>query len=151
MAIKYRKYVAAIIFTRTKAKPLFLLLRRKQNWKGWEYVKGGLLPGESLKASLKREIYEETGQKRFKIVAKLPKRVKYKWPQAYQKDRKKWQGAIQQVYVVEVFSKKIKLDRKEHNGYAWVSGKSAVKMLTHKEPKAAMRFVLKKYQPYIAL
>jgi len=143
MAIKYRKYVAAIIFTRTKSKDLFLLLRRKQNWKGWEYVKGGLLPGESLKAGLRREISEETGQKRFKVIAKLPKKIRYIWPKTYLKDEKRWRGAVQQVYVVEVFSKSIKLDRKEHSGYAWLPAAKTMKLLTYKEPKVAMRHVLK--------
>jgi 8-oxo-dGTP pyrophosphatase MutT (NUDIX family) len=121
------------------------LLHRKQNWRGWEYVKGGLLPGESLKTGLRREIREETGQKKFKIIAKLPKIVKYKWPQAYQKDRKKWQGAIQQVYLVEVFSQNIKLDRKEHSGYAWLPAVKAMKLLTHKEPKSALRGALERH------
>ncbi len=144
MAIKYRKYVAAIIFIKTKSGNLFLLLRRKQNWKGWEYVKGGLLPGESLKAGLKREIREETGQKKLNIIAKLPKKIKYNWPREFQKDKKKWKGAIQQVYVVELFSKTIKLDRKEHSGYAWLPAKKALKLLTHKEPRSALKSALKK-------
>jgi 8-oxo-dGTP pyrophosphatase MutT (NUDIX family) len=145
MAIRYRKYAAAIIFIRTKKEPLFLILRRKQNWKGWEYVKGGLLPGESFRAGLKREIFEETGTRKFKVVAKIPKKIKYKWPKAFLKDKKRWRGAVQQVYVVEIFSKKIKLDKKEHSGYKWVSGKTALKLLTHKEPKAALRYALKRY------
>jgi 8-oxo-dGTP pyrophosphatase MutT (NUDIX family) len=145
MAIKYRKYVAAIIFTRTKSRDLFLLLRRKQNWKGWEYVKGGLLPGESLQAGLRREIFEETGQKKFKVIAKLVKPVKYDWPKTYMKDNKKWRGAVQVVYVVEVFSKSIKLDKKEHSGYAWLPAGKTLKLLTHKEPKSALRGALERH------
>ncbi len=145
MVTTYRKYVAAIIFYRTKSADLFLLLHRKQNWRGWEYVKGGLLPGESLRAGLRREIREETGARKFKVIKKLPLKIRYKWPKSYLKDEKRWRGAVQQVYVAEVFSKKIKLDKKEHSGYRWISGKTTVKMLTYKEPKAAMRFVLKKY------
>lgn len=145
MAIKYRKYVAAIIFTKNKSRDLFLLLRRKQNWRGWEYVKGGLLPGESSRAGLKREIFEETGQKKLKIIAKLPKQIKYKWPKTYLKDEKRWRGAVQQVYLVELFSKAIKLDRKEHSGYAWLPAVKAVKLLTYKEPKSAFRGAVERY------
>lgn len=145
MATRYRRYVAAIIFIRTKKGPLFLVLHRKQNWRGWEYVKGGLLPKESPKAGLKREIREETGQRKFKIIAKLSGKIKYKWPKTYMKDRKKWHGAVQQIYVVEIFSKKIKLDRKEHSGHRWTDAKTALKLLTYKEPKAAFRYVLRKY------
>jgi 8-oxo-dGTP pyrophosphatase MutT (NUDIX family) len=145
MAPHYRKYAAAIIFIKTKKEPLFLVLHRKQNWKGWEYVKGGLLPNESVLKGLKREIKEETGQKRFKIIAKLPKQIKYKWPKTYLKDEKRWRGAIQQIYLVEIFSKKIKLDRKEHSGYRWVPGKKALKLLTYPEPRAVLRYALEKY------
>lgn len=145
MATKHRKYVAAIIFIKTKSGLRFLLLKRKQNWKGWEYVKGGLLPGESPSAGLKREIFEETGQRKFKVHKKLPFKIKYKWPKTYLKDEKRWRGAIQQVYVVELFNKRIKLDSKEHSGYRWANAKTALKLLTFKEPKAALRSALKKH------
>ncbi len=145
MALPYRKYVAAIIFRRTKQISLFLLLHRKQNWRGWEYVKGGLLPGESAIKGLKREIFEETGAKKIKVIAKLPFRITYKWPKAFQKDNKKWVGAVQQIYVVEILNSRIKIDRKEHSSYKWVSSKTALKLLTFKESKAALLFALKKY------
>lgn len=140
--IKYRRYVAAIVFAKG---PKFLILHRKQNWKGWEYVKGGLLPNESVLKGLKREIFEETGQKKFKIVAKLPGKIKYTWPKAYLKDETRWRGAIQQVYLVEVFSKNIRLDRKEHSGYKWVPAKTALKLLTFREPKQILRLALSRH------
>jgi 8-oxo-dGTP pyrophosphatase MutT (NUDIX family) len=141
--VKYRPYVAAIIFRKTKSGPRFLLLHRKQNWKGWEYVKGGLLPAETEISGLKREVREETGIKKIRIITELPAKVKYSWPKTFVKDRKKWQGALQHVYVVEILSKKIKLDRAEHSGYKWVPAKTAVKLLTHKEPKSALSYALK--------
>jgi 8-oxo-dGTP pyrophosphatase MutT (NUDIX family) len=145
MVIAYRKYAAAIIFRRTKQISLFLLLHRKQNWRGWEYVKGGLLPGESATKGLKREIFEETGAQKINIIAKLPMQIKYKWPKAFQKDNKKWIGAVQQIYVVQIFNSRIKIDRKEHSSYKWASAKTASKLLTFKESKAALLFALKKY------
>ena len=145
MAIAYRKYVAAIIFRQTKQGPRFLILRRKQNWKGWEYVKGGLLPGEKEAKALKREIWEETGAKKFKVIAKLPKKIKYTWPKTFRKDSKKWKGAIQTVYLVELSKQKIRLDKKEHNGYGWVPAKQALKLLTYKESKSSLAFAVKNY------
>ncbi|MFH1171309.1 MAG: NUDIX domain-containing protein [bacterium] len=38
-----------------------LLLHRQLHWKGWEYVKGGLLPGETPAETARREVKEETG------------------------------------------------------------------------------------------
>ena len=142
--VKYRPYVAAIIFRKTKSGPRFLLLHRKQNWKGWEYIKGGLLPKETEISGLKREVREETGVRNIRIITELPVQVKYIWPKTFIKDRKKWRGALQHVYVVEILGQKIKLDRKEHSGYKWVPAKTAVKMLTHKEPKSALRYAMKR-------
>ena len=142
MAMPYRKYAAAIIFRKVKHVSLFLLLHRKQNWRGWEYVKGGLLPGESAINGHGGVLFEETGTKKEKVLSKLPMQITYEWPKAFQKDNRKWKGAIQQVYVVEIFSKNIKLDKKEHSSYKWVTAKAALKLLTYKESKLALRKAL---------
>jgi 8-oxo-dGTP pyrophosphatase MutT (NUDIX family) len=144
MATKYRKYVAAIVIFKAKKdkEPQLLILRRKQNWRGWEYVKGGLLPNESLLEALKREIREETGQRKFKIIKKLPIVIKYKWKKEFLKDKKLWKGAIQSVFLVQIFSNKIKIDKEEHSGYKFVSPKKALKLLTFREPKRALKYSL---------
>jgi 8-oxo-dGTP pyrophosphatase MutT (NUDIX family) len=143
--VSYRPYVAAIIFRKTSRGPRFLLLHRKQNWQGWEYVKGGLLPKETEVSGLKREIREETGVKNFRTITEMPEQVKYRWPKEFVKDNRKWLGAVQHVYLVEILGKKIKLDKKEHSGFKWVPAKTALKSLTYKEPKAALRRALKRY------
>jgi 8-oxo-dGTP pyrophosphatase MutT (NUDIX family) len=95
---------------------------------------------------LKREIREETGQKKFKIIAKTRHYMKYKFPKGYVKDHHIYHGAKGYVYVVEAFGKKVKVDRKEHDKHMWVSKKEALEIITHKNHKNALKYVCKRYK-----
>lgn len=143
--MKYRKGVSAVVFRREK-KPLFLLLHRKLNWSGWEIPKGGLKGKESEEKCLKRELKEETGIKKY-LMFRTNYKYKYPWTKEYIKDNKKFHGAHFRLFVVLDLDKtdRIKVDRREHSGYKWVDAKKALKLLTYKDQKDALRFVLKNY------
>jgi 8-oxo-dGTP pyrophosphatase MutT (NUDIX family) len=141
---KYRRYVFAAIFLREKD-PQFLLLHRSKNWKGWEMVKGGLKEGEDETKGLKRELKEEIGA-RFKVIAKTRHYIKYKFPRGFVKDDHIFYGAKGYLFLVEAFSKKIRIDRREHDRYMWVGKKEAMKMLTHRNQRNALEYVCKRYR-----
>jgi len=145
MGEKYRKYIFAVVFVKEK-EPKFLILHRTKNWRGWELPKGGLLDGESELNCLKREIREETGVRKYKIIAKIRHFIKYKFPKGFVKDHHIFHGAKGYVFLVELFSKKVKIDRGEHDGFKWVNENKALKLLTHKNHKNALKYVLKKYR-----
>ena len=145
MKRKYRKYIFIVAFLRRK-KPQFLILHRIKNWKGWELPKGGLKEGESESKCLKREIKEETGTKRYKIITKTKHFIKYRFSKGFLKDNHIFYGAKGYVYLVELFSKKIKIDRGEHDRFLWVNKEEALELLTHKNHKIALKFVLKNYK-----
>lgn len=65
-----RRCVTAVIFD-NHHNPYFLILKRKRNWEGWEFVKGGIEANEAEEDAVKREIFEETGLKKFKILKKI--------------------------------------------------------------------------------
>jgi 8-oxo-dGTP pyrophosphatase MutT (NUDIX family) len=65
-----RKCVTAVIFD-NHSNPFFLILKRKRNWEGWEFVKGGIENGETEEDAVKREIKEETNLQKFKIIKKI--------------------------------------------------------------------------------
>jgi len=134
-----------VAFLRRK-KPQFLILHRIKNWKGWELPKGGLKEGESESKCLKREIKEETGTKRYKIITKTKHFIKYRFSKGFLKDNHIFYGAKGYVYLVELFSKKIKIDRGEHDRFLWVNKEEALELLTHKNHKIALKFVLKNYK-----
>jgi len=144
--MKYRKGIAAIVFRRKKDRPLFLVLRRKQNWTGWEFSKGGLKGRESEESCLKRELREETGIKRHRHV-ETGYIYSYRWKKAYVKDNMVYRGASFRLFVVEDLDRtdRIKIDTKEHSGYSWATGGKALKMLTYPNQRKALRFVLSRY------
>lgn len=133
------------MFLRRK-NPQFLILHRIKNWNGWELVKGGLKDGETEIKCLKREIKEETGAKKFEIIVKTRHFIKYKFPKGFVKDNHIFYGAKGYVFLVELFSKKAKVDKTEHDRYLWVSRDEALEILTHKNHKNALEYVCKRYK-----
>lgn len=144
MKNKYRKYVFAIIFLKN-AEGKFLVFHRKKNWKGWEFLKGGLIEKEDEVQTLKREIREETGNKKFRIIAKTRYFIKYKWKKNFRKDHHLFHGAEGRVFVVRLFGKKVKIDRTEHDSFRWLDSKQTLKYLTHVNLKHAFKYFLRNY------
>jgi len=145
MKRKYRKYIFAVVFLRRK-NPQFLILHRTKNWNGWELVKGGLREGENVLKCLKREIKEETGTKEFKIISKTRHYIKYKFPKGFVKDNHIYHGAKGYVFLVELFSKRVKVDKSEHDRHLWVSKDEAMEILTHKSHKNALEYAWERYK-----
>ena len=139
----YRKGIGAVVFKKNPTR--FLIFHRTKNWSGWELLKGGLKPDENELKALRRETKEETGLKTFKIIGKIGYKVKYKWPKNFVKDHHKFIGAENNYYLIEVFSEKIKIDKREHNKYRWVTKTQALKLLTYEDNKRALRKAVMKY------
>jgi len=145
MKRKYRKYIFIVAFLRRK-NPQFLILHRTKNWIGWELPKGGLRKGETESKCLKREIREEIGAKRYKIIAKTRHFIKYRFPKGFVKDNHIFYGAKGYVFLVELFSKRVKIDKSEHDRCLWVSKDEALEILTHKNHKNALKYIWKRYK-----
>lgn len=145
---RFRKYIFAVLLFRNKErkKISFLIFHRKKNWKGWEFLKGGLMEGEDELGALKREIREESGNKRFRIIAKTRHLIKYRWSKGYRKDHRVFHGAKGRVFLVELFIKKVKIDKSEHDGFKWADSRQTLKYLTHANLKHAFKYVLKNYK-----
>jgi len=142
--MKFRKYIFAVVFVKDK-KTKFLVFHRIKNWKGWELLKGGLKDDENEAQCLKREIVEETGAKKYKIF-KIKYRIKYKWPRSYIKDHHKFRGADGKLYMIQLFSKKVKIDKSEHDKFKWVDKKDILKYLTYLNQRNAVKYVLKNHK-----
>jgi hypothetical protein len=61
------------------------------------------------------------------------------------KDQHKFHGAEGRLYVIQLFNKKIKIDRSEHDKFKWVDAKDALKLLTYSNQRNALKYVLKEY------
>ena len=137
---KIRKCVTAVIFDRAH-EPYFLILKRKKEWTGWEFVKGKIERFETKKMTVRREVREETGLKILKI-KKFPEKGFYKYNKKL-KDRPGLIGQTYHLFAVNVRKGKISLDKKEHNGHKWVSFSEALKKLTWANQRKALKIVNK--------
>jgi len=137
--MKYRRGVFIVVYRKNIFKRKYLILKRKLHWKGWEFPKGGIRTKEKILYSIKREIKEETGSTPFNVKNhKIKGKYKYK---KNLKDRKGIIGQTYQLYSAEIKNKKIKLDKKEHSSYKWVSFKKALKLLTYPNQKKSLKIV----------
>ncbi|MEK6959045.1 MAG: NUDIX domain-containing protein [archaeon] len=140
---KRRDIVGIIVFEGEK----FLLLHRVLNWKGWEYPKGGIDVGEEKESTVGRELFEETGLKKFEMVGKVGEFDFF--------DKKRGSMTTMTNYLVRVSSNsRITLSDNqavnekgekiiEHDDFRWCVPGEAVKLLTHDDTKASMRKAIK--------
>lgn len=139
---KFRRGVFIVAYRQEKEKILYLLLKRKLHWTGWEFPKGGINSGENLIKAVKRELKEETGQVPIKI-----KKYSIKGSYKYARPLKDRPGIIGQTYVLfsaELSNKKIKIDKGEHSSYKWTDYKTAESLLTFPNKKRCLKIVNKK-------
>ena len=137
----YRKAVFVVVYRKERNNLLYLILKRKLHWKGWEFPKGGVKNKETIKQTITREVKEETGQNLVKIF-KFKEKGKYKYDKIYP-DRKDFLGQTYSLFSAEIKKKKIKLDRKEHSAYKWLDYKKAMKILSYRDQKKCLRIVNK--------
>lgn len=138
MKLKYRKGIFLVVYKKEKAKISYLLLKRKLHWVGWEFPKGGVEKRESLIEAARRELLEETGLSG--RLTDMKKKSSFLYPSGF-RGWPGFQGMSYHVFAVEVKSKKIKLDKKEHITYSWLEYKKARNKLTHKNQKQSLKIV----------
>ena len=138
----YRKAAFIVIYRRDKSKILYLLLKRKLHWKGWEFPKGGVKKNEAVLKAVQREIKEETGQKPLNI-KKYPIQGKYKYLKKLE-DRSNIIGQTYQLFSAQIKNKKIKIDKLEHSSYKWLEFKKTVKLLTYSNQRKCLRIIHRK-------
>ena len=138
---KFRKGVFIVTYRKEKDKILYLLLKRKLHWNGWEFPKGGVETFEFRKSAAKRELKEETGQFHIKIKSYRIK-GKYLYNKKYP-GRKGFSGQTYKLYSAEIKNKNIKIDKKEHSDYEWLDFNQAWKILTWPNQKMCLNIVNK--------
>ena len=126
MADKILRVVTVLFKREANQKPVFLLLHRCLNWKGWELLKGQLEPNETLEGAVSREVFEETGFKQIRIVKKIGQTMHF-----FDKVRKKESEVFG--FLVEILEKKPVTFQfnpvKEHDSFEWVDEKTVVEKL----------------------
>ena len=137
--LKYRKAVFVLPYSKTKKGIQYLLLKRKLHWKGWEFSKGKIEPGEKKEKTARRELREETGHSALKI-KKFNYFGKYKYHKLLH-DRPGFKGQTFSLYAAKIRKGKVSLDKKEHNGHKWADFKTALKILKWPNQKKSLKIV----------
>lgn len=144
----FEKSVGAVVFRREKKKIKYLLLQHPKSgiYRGhWDFPKGHIEKGESWQETLKREVKEETGITKIKIIPGFSTWVKYFYRARGEEEkerRKKGKGVnifkIVTYYLAETSQKKVKLSF-EHKNYAWLEYKEALERITFKNSKEVLK------------
>jgi len=129
-----KKGVTAVIYDDMGDK-WFLILHRTKNWDGWEFVKGGIEDGESPEHAAAREIFEETGIKKFSIKKKLDIVKEYTGSGNIK--------CIHEVFLVEAsMNVPVHISKEEHDTYQWSKKDIVMKRLTHDDDKMVFKEAL---------
>ena len=132
-----RNIVGLVVFDGER----FLLLHRKLNWFGWEFPKGAIEDSEDVYKAIERELFEETGLKKYKVTGRIDGFEYF--------DEKRNLNSFIKNYLIHVSSNsKVKINNpheldgeivEEHDDFKWFHPKEAVETLTHQNQKDTLK------------
>jgi 8-oxo-dGTP pyrophosphatase MutT (NUDIX family) len=119
----------------------FLLLHRVLNWNGWEFAKGAVEENEGHLEAIKRELFEETGIKKYELTTQIDEFE-------YFDEKRNVKSYIKNFLVHVSSNSKVSLNNEhlldgkkviEHDAFKWCFAKDAIDLLTHKNQKETMK------------
>ncbi|MEA1954998.1 MAG: RNA pyrophosphohydrolase [Campylobacterota bacterium] len=120
----YRPNVAAIIVSNNYPQKKEIFIAQRNDLEDvWQFPQGGIDEGEEVKEALFRELEEEIGTNKVKIIAEFPEWISYDFPSKVAKNMKPWIGQRQKYFLVKLKkSAKININTKhpEFNDYKFV-------------------------------
>lgn len=125
--LPYRRNVAAVIYN-AKGE-IFIALRHDLAREGiWSFPQGGIDSAETPEEALKRELMEEIGTDKVRILQEYPEWLSYDFPGQSQRNplKEKYKGQTQKWFAVEFLGKdsEINLDQheeKEFDEWKWIA------------------------------
>ena len=131
----YRPNVAMIIMSSSypQKKEVFIA-QRNDLVNIWQFPQGGIDNGEEVQEALFRELEEEIGTNKAKIVAEFPEWISYDFPEKIAKKMKPYKGQTQRYFLLRLDEDaKINLETKhpEFMSYKFVDIDDVLKYTAH--------------------
>jgi len=126
-----QKSAGAVVFRREKEETYYLLLHYQAGH--WDFPKGHIEEGESLKQTVVREVAEETGIIDVVFIDGLKERIEY-----FLKVKGKAVFKVVIFFLAQTKTKEIKLSS-EHTAFKWLLYEKALEQLTYKNAKEILR------------
>ncbi|MDB2562768.1 RNA pyrophosphohydrolase [Sulfurimonas sp.] len=131
----YRPNVAMIIVSNNYPKKKEIFIAQRNDMKDvWQFPQGGIDKGEDVKEALFRELEEEIGTDKAKIIAEYPEWISYDFPEKIAKKMKPYKGQTQRYFLLKLKkSAEIKLDTKhpEFDEYKFVKVDDVLSLTAH--------------------
>lgn len=131
----YRPNVAMIIVSEDYPKKKEIFIAKRNDMADiWQFPQGGIDKGEEVQEALFRELKEEIGTKKAKIVAEYPEWISYDFPKAIAKKMKPYKGQKQRYFLIKLKKgAKINLETKhpEFDDYKFVKFKKVLDYTSH--------------------
>lgn len=131
----YRPNVAMIIVSNNYPdKKEIFIAQRNDLHDIWQFPQGGIDEGEEVQDALFREMKEEIGTDKAKIVSEYPEWISYDFPEKISKKMKPYKGQTQRYFLMKLKkSAEINLETKhpEFSDYKFVSVDDALNLTAH--------------------
>ncbi len=129
--IRLSKSVGAVVLN--SRNHVLLVFQRKNRY--WEFPKGKVEPNETELATLQRELFEETGIKKYRVISGFRKSMYY----TFRHDGEPIKRKV--VYYLVKTTNRIRISD-EHTEYMWLPLPKAKEKLRHKNHKKMIESVL---------
>jgi len=131
----YRPNVAMIIVSDKYPEKKEIFIAQRNDLRDiWQFPQGGIDEGEEVKEALFRELEEEIGTGKAKIIHEYPEWISYDFPEKIAKNMKPYKGQTQRYFLLKLKkSAKINLDTKhpEFSSYKFVSVEEVLNLTAH--------------------
>ncbi len=131
----YRRNVAMIIVSNNYPEKKEIFIAERSDLSDiWQFPQGGIDEGEEVQEALFRELEEEVGTDKAKIIAQYPKWISYDFPEKIAKKMKPYKGQKQRYFLLKLKkSAKINLDTKhpEFISYKFVNVEDVLNHTAH--------------------
>jgi 8-oxo-dGTP pyrophosphatase MutT (NUDIX family) len=130
-----------IVFRRDRDECLFLLiLSRLTKRPLWEFPKGGVDDGETVREAALRELFEETGinESEVRLIPEFEKTEDYRFTSGRSDHRSLIHKQVT-YYLAQTDKAEIVLSAKESSEFAWLTVPEAMKRLRYKERRKLLQ------------